>query len=274
MKGNEKLKFFPGSFFRKFKKKGIKVQILICFLLIILLNTKTIQSLVQESRTFFITINVYCYQAINCIIKKTDQILYILSHDIDDALLKLYKENMKLKTDLKSISYLQSENKELRDLLHMKLYPGYTIIVGKIVSTFSNDYTCSYILDVGNLDGIYTDDVVITNDGLVGRISEINEKWSRVLLITDTNSNVPVKIGKNQINAIVSGNNSSFLKISMKHEDMNINDGDLVETSGFGNIFCDKIPVGKVMKDGKDFFVLPIVNFNLVKFVCVLRKNR
>lgn len=265
--------YFSGNFFRKFKKKSIRIRIIICLFLITLLNIKFFSPLINDCRNLLISMTVSINQAFHFAERKIDKILYLMFYDIDDNLLDLVKENIKLKTKLENISCLKSENDELRKFLHMKPYPNCEIIVARIVSTFSNDYTCSYILDVGSKKRIQLDDVVISPDGLVGRISEINENWSRVLLITDTNSNIPVKIGKNQINAIVSGNNSNILKISMKHEDINLEDGDIVETSNFGNVFCDKIPVGKIVKTKEDFCIVPNVNFNFLKFVCVLRKE-
>lgn len=264
---------FSSNFFRKFRKRSIRLRIIICLILILMLNMDFFRPIIDDCRALLISATVYLDRTFHSISKKIDEISYVIYYDIDDELLNLRKENIMLKTELENLAYLKSENDKLRNLLQMKPYPSCDIVVAKIVSTFSNDYSCSYILDVGSNDGIHSDDVVISPDGLVGRISELSEKWSRVLLITDTNSNVPVKIGESQVNAMVSGNNSNILKISMKHEDISIADGDNVETSGFGNVFCDKIPVGKIVKTDEDCCVVPNVNFNFLKFVCVLRKK-
>jgi rod shape-determining protein MreC len=122
-------------------------------------------------------------------------------------------------------------------------------------------------------DKVSVDDVVLNTDGLVGRIVEAHDDWSKIMLITDVNSNVPVKIGEQRINARASGDNTKTLKLSMIHEDDLPENGDLVETSEYGNVFRDKIRVGKIESHGETLRIVPDVNFNFVEYVGVLTKS-
>ena len=274
MEKKEGLNSSSWRFFKKLKTKRIKKQLLLCFALIFLLNSKMLSFVLEGLRFAITSVKVYFHYALESTQNVLDKVCYVVSSDANDALLNLRKENIKLKSELDGMSHLKSENDELRKLLSVKDAPNYSVVAAKIVSIFSNDYIRSCILDIGSAEGVFNDDVVMTNDGLVGRISEINERWSRVLLITDMNSNVPVRIGDTQVNAIVTGDNSSFLRISMKHEDVDIKEGDIVETSGFCSVFCDKIPVGKVVKRNDAFLVMPFVDFNSINFVSILRKSK
>ena len=129
------------------------------------------------------------------------------------------------------------------------------------------------MLNVGSSSGVETDDVVRNRDGFIGRISEVHETWCCVLAITDTNSKIPVKIGKEQINAILSGDNSRMLSVSMKNEDISLKDGDIAETAYFENPICNQIPVGKVIENGGTFFIEPFVDFNSLQYVCILKNK-
>jgi rod shape-determining protein MreC len=148
------------------------------------------------------------------------------------------------------------------------------IVVAKIISFFSNDYLKAFIINVGTDHGVAVDDVVRNQSGLVGRIVEVAATWSQAILITDSNSNIPVKIGEKQINAILGGDNSNLLRMIMVHEDIAIQNGDAVVTSGFGHIFLDQIPVGTIVEKNKKIFIKPTVDFNSIKYVAVLKNQK
>jgi rod shape-determining protein MreC len=166
---------------------------------------------------------------------------------------------------------LRRENDELKKLLQIKESAISTVTVARIVGVFSNDFTQSFTLNVGERDGVAVNDVVKNSEGLVGRIIETYDDWSRVLLITDINSCVPVKIGEQQVNAIMTGGNSNKLYISTIHEDIPISEGDVIETSGYG--IPEGISVGKIVKNGGKFMVQSFVNFSALKYAIVLKKE-
>ena len=181
--------------------------------------------------------------------------------------------NQKLAYEIEGLKYLKSENEELRKLLDLKNQISDKIIIAQITNVFSNDYIRSCVLNVGSATGVEADDIVRNKDGLIGRISEVHETWSRVLAITDTNSKIPVKIGKEKINAILSGDNSRILSVSMKNEDTSLKNGDIAETAYFENPICNQIPVGKVIEARGVFFIEPFVDFNALQYVCILKNK-
>jgi rod shape-determining protein MreC len=200
-------------------------------------------------------------------------IRYFIDADaIHRELQRLRSENLRLSEENRNLSQLLTENTELRKLLSMHSQDDANkIVVAKIMEKLSNDYTRSCVLRIGSSNGIGVDNVVRSSDGLVGRIVEVHKNWCRALFITDIKSSIPVKIGKNDINAIATGNNSKLLQITTIHEESTIHPDDAVTTSGYGNIFQDNIPVGKIIKKENAFFIEPAVNFYQLSYACVMK---
>lgn len=193
-----------------------------------------------------------------------------ISGSVDKVLFDLRRENIKLQQMVENLRRLEVENENLRKLLRMKQTECDSVIVARVVTVFSNSFARSSVLNVGASDGIALDSIVRDENGLVGRVIEVSDSWCRVLLITDVNSNIPVRIG--EANAIAGGDNSNELQISTVREDVQISDGDVVETSGYGEVFMEKIPVGRVKKNGDMLSIVPFVNFNRLKYVSVIQK--
>ena len=259
-------------FFRSMDKRKFIFPILCCVLVILILNT-TGKSFVNKSRSLLIETAVNINQSFQNISSKIVSMRYFLNHDINKNILKLHEANQKLAYEIENLKHLKAENEELRKILDLKKRISDKIIIAKITNVFSNDYIRSCALNVGSSNGVEVDDIVRNRDGLIGRIFEVHETWSCVLSIIDTNSKIPVKIGKEQINAILSGDNSRMLSVSMKNEDTSLKDGDIAETAYFENPICNQIPVGKVIESHGTFFIKPFVDFCSLQYVCILKNK-
>jgi rod shape-determining protein MreC len=197
---------------------------------------------------------------------------HFLFNDVENVLLDLRNSNEQLREEIENLKHFRWENEELKKLLSLRESTQTAIKIARVVDIFSNDFTQSIVLNVGKIDGISEEDVVKNSDGLVGRITEVNNTWSRALLITDMNSGIPVKIGETPVNAIMTGGNSDNLLISTIHEDIQINDGDEVRTSGYG--ICEDIYVGKIVKIDKKNTVKSPVDFNSLKYVIIVTNTK
>ncbi|MDR2724017.1 MAG: rod shape-determining protein MreC [Holosporaceae bacterium] len=263
----------PSNFLRKFKRKNSLVEFFLYMLIIWALHSVFCSKLANMMQIFFTSLVAYVDKITKNLDGGITAVQLAISGETNAIITDLKKENLKLQNKINELIYLGKENDELRCMLSMKEYVQGNICVARVLRSFSNDYVRSFIVEAGLSDGVSLDDVVVNANGLVGRIVEVGQNWSKVMLITDTNSNVPVKIGEGMINAIVSGDNTNTLKISMIYEDISISEEDVVETSGYGNVFRDKIPVGKIMEeeDGS-YYVVPFVNFNETTYVSILKK--
>jgi rod shape-determining protein MreC len=253
--------------FRRFKKRKIVLSMLVCGGIITAFHTKVGCSFSDEIRFFFGSARVALGRYSDSFEKVFLNFYYLLSCNVEGMLLDLRCSNNQLREEIEKLKHLQQENEELKKLLSLKESAQKSSKVAKVIDIFSNDFTQSIVLNVGKADEIAIGDVVKSFDGLVGRVTEVNDSWCRVLLITDMNSSIPVKIGKTPVNAIMTGNNSNNLFISTVHEDVPINDGDEVKTSSYG--ICEDVYVGTIVKNGKKDKVKSLVDFNSLRYVIV-----
>ncbi|MDR0678522.1 MAG: rod shape-determining protein MreC [Holosporaceae bacterium] len=258
--------------FRRLKKRKIILDIVFFCGVIILFHSTIGNYFAEKCRFFTNSAHIFFQKCTNELERIILNFYYFISLDIEDKLINLHNENLKLQEEIEYLKKLQLENAELRQLLSLKESTNFSTIIAKVINVFSNDFTQLCILDVGQADGVSEGDTVKNSEGLVGRVIKVYDKWSQTLLITDMNSNIPVKIGELSVNAIMTGGNSNKILISCIHEDISsIKEGDMVKTSGYG--IHEDIPVGKIIKNNKKFQVKPFVDFNSLKHLMVIKKQ-
>ena len=110
-------------------------------------------------------------------------------------------------------------------------------------------------------------DAALTTKGLIGSVFEVYEKYSRVLLISDIYSKIPVRVGENNIKAIIGGNNTSKIDLLYLKENLPFNDNDLVYTSGDGGYFNSGIPVGILRKENNVIYIDPLNDLSQIQYI-------
>ncbi|MDA7477067.1 rod shape-determining protein MreC [Candidatus Pelagibacter ubique] len=191
---------------------------------------------------------------------------------------KLYKENEKIKSELEILKakdllneFIISENQRLKNIVDDNLVKS-DIIIAKVLSDKSSPYLRSIIINKGSKHKINLEMVVIDGEYLVGKIVEVNYSSSRVLLLSDLNSKIPVIVEPNTVISILSGTGKDYgvIQYSKKYED--IKNESVIYTSGAGSLFKAGIPIGRMninnLSDEKkvDFFS----DFSQLKFVKVV----
>jgi rod shape-determining protein MreC len=113
------------------------------------------------------------------------------------------------------------------------------------------------------------DNIVRGRSGLIGRISEVSENYSTVLLVSDHNSRIPVVASTSKVKGIIARQGDD-LKIIHLEEDHNLAVGETVYTSGDGKIFPKGIPVATVVRvENNTAFIETIEQFNKIEFVVI-----
>ena len=191
---------------------------------------------------------------------------------------KLYKENEKIKSELEILKakdllneFIISENQRLKNIVDDHLVKSDTIIA-KVLSDKSSPYLRSIVINKGSKHKVNLGMVVIDGEYLVGKIVEVNYSSSRVLLLSDLNSKIPVIVEPNTVISILSGTGKDYgvIQYSKKYED--IKNESVIYTSGAGSLFKAGIPIGRMninnLSDEKkvDFFS----DFSQLKFVKVV----
>jgi len=189
---------------------------------------------------------------------------------------KDYKKNRKELEDLKSINIsseiIQFENKELKELINDYVSSSDKILA-KIIVDQDSPFLKSIIINKGSKDNVKIGTNIYDQSYLVGRVIEVNFKTARVLLLSDLNSNVPVSIAPQNVQAIITGSGENYGEIKYIKEglDNKFNDKSIVYTSGTGAIFKSGIPIGKLkIEEGetaKKFKVEFYSDFSQLKYV-------
>ena len=186
------------------------------------------------------------------------------------------KELENLKSKEISNKIIISENNELKNLIE-----DYTLssnkILAKVIVDHMSPFLRTVIINKGSSEGLEIGTNIYDKNYLVGRIIEVNYKSSRVLLLSDINSSVPISITPGDVQAIIVGNgkNSGEIKYIKDNLIEEIKDQSIAYTSGTGSIFKSGIPVGKVSSFENSFLINFYSDFAQLKYVFVeIREDR
>jgi len=176
---------------------------------------------------------------------------------------KIEKGNLfKLKSDKLGI-----ENDILRKELSLlpPVLENYVFV--KVTADTQTHYNKTIIINAGKNMDIQKGDAALTSKGLIGSVVDVYEKYSRVLLITDINSKIPVRVGKNNKKAIISGNNTNRIDLLYLKENITFEDEDLAYTSGDGGYFNPGIPIGRIKKENNSIYIEPLNDLHEVQYI-------
>ena len=158
-----------------------------------------------------------------------------------------------LKSNFVSNEIIQYENQELKVLIDDYISSSNKILA-KIIVDHDSPFLKSIIINKGSKDNIKIGTNIYDQSYLVGRVIEVNYKTSRVLLLSDLNSNVPVTIAPQNIQAIVTGTGENYGQIKYIKSGLSeeLIDESIVYTSGTGAIFKSGVPIGKLRSNSID----------------------
>jgi len=184
-------------------------------------------------------------------------------------------ENVRLKE-------VESENEALRRLLNFtQSNPTYSYkaaeVKGRIISHDPSNFLSYLIIDVGSQQGIERGMPVVTERGLVGRITDVGSNWAKVMLIIDPSSSVNALIQTSRATGLVEGEVGGGLVMKYIPQGDTVNVNDIVLTSGLGGNFPKGLIIGQVtavqQRDVEMFQqarVRPTVSFNDLEIVLVI----
>jgi rod shape-determining protein MreC len=194
------------------------------------------------------------------------------------GLFNAYDENQTLKAEIarlraldQSTAKLAAENAMLRSLDRFVPDGAVNFVSARVVGEGGGPFVRSVLINAGARDGLTRDQAVVTGDGLVGRLTDVGDRASRVLLLTDLNSRVPVVIEETRERAILAGDNSERPTLAYLPPDARVTSGQRVVTSGNGGVLPPGLPIGTVQvgRDGVPR-VQPFVAWNKLEFVRVV----
>lgn len=191
---------------------------------------------------------------------------------------QLESEVSKLQGQVVSLQKSVQEGEVLAALVNFsRKNPENSYSAATVIGRDPSPFLRYLIIDKGSNDGIVKGMPVITDQGLVGRIDAVISSASRVQLITDTNAVVNIRLEKAEKDAVMLGSPSGDLSIDLLSQEVIVQPGDVLLTSGISGGYPADIIVGQVLsvkKKDSDLFQLatvqPIVDFTRLKLVMVI----
>jgi rod shape-determining protein MreC len=165
--------------------------------------------------------------------------------DMQENQAMLVSENARLMKWYQMANRLDAENKALRELLNMKDDSAIAYHSGEILTDTKTPYSNTILVRLGQIDGLDKGQGVLSHEGLIGRVIESGQQTSRVLLLNDINSRIPVTVDGQSVRAILAGTNNGDPVLDHLPETHTIVAGEKIITSGYGGIFPYGVPVGE-----------------------------
>jgi rod shape-determining protein MreC len=199
--------------------------------------------------------------------------------DATGALLAVHAENRRLREENRELTLwrreavrLAIENEGLRQALRMPRGPGPAgWTAARIVADSGGPFVHTRLIDAGRDRGLRAGMPVMTEAGLVGQLVAVGEQSSRVLLVTDFNSKIPVLIEGSLDQAILEGTNGAFPQLRFLPRDLRLTSGARVVTSGQDGVLPPGLPIGEIVQAGAGgIAVRPFVDWRRLDRVIVL----
>ncbi|HLJ19081.1 MAG TPA: rod shape-determining protein MreC [Stellaceae bacterium] len=184
---------------------------------------------------------------------------------------RLREENARLLQWQEVAQHLETENEELRQMLHFTPQGVRGYITGRVIANSGGAFLRNVLIDVGDRQGVERGQAALGGEGVAGRVTEVGSRAARVLLLTDLNSRVPVVVEDTRERAVLAGDNTSRPRLQYLPEKSAVQVGDHVVTAGSGGIFPPGLPVGVVSSiDGGVIRVEPEAELSHLEYVRIV----
>jgi len=223
------------------------VLILLCLLLVFLGKLDLIA--IRNIKSFLFDF----WAPVTHVVNKPIKEIAVILEDVKSTS-SLRQENIKLKNELRRLKSLniQSESKELellelRGLLNVLPQLKNEIVTGRVITAPGGIFANTVLINSGKNFGIQIGQPAISSFGLVGYVVNVGLKTSRILLLIDINSMIPIYLTRSNWPAVAQGQNGDLLEIKFLSSDAIPLEGEIVETSGHGDRLPPGINVGKII---------------------------
>ncbi len=207
------------------------------------------------------------------------------SHFLDDKeytssrIIAIEKDNLLLNEQLNKLRQTANDNAKLKEILDYqeRVTLSETLYVARVIGGQTNGINKQIIFDLGKIDGIEEGMVVRSATGLLGQVVSVGLGSGKVLLVTDPQHSVPVKVARSDSRFILDGLGKDKLVHAIDlHADIDVRKGDVLITSGLGGRFPPGIPVAQVSEiiskekvSLRDLYARPLGKANVANFIII-----
>lgn len=178
---------------------------------------------------------------------------------------------------LNDMKEIEIENDRLRQLLSLKKEAPYKVIACRVIARSVDNWSSLVIIDKGSYHGIKKGFVVLSFEGLAGKVIETQSKTSKVILINDPNLSISALIQRSRQEGLVSGTLGNMLIMKYLPKEADVMISDVIITSGLTDSYPKGILIGTVVEVGEEFsglsryaIVKPNVNCSNLEEVLVI----
>ena len=162
---------------------------------------------------------------------------------------RLKAENLILEQKVQKLASLTAQNIRLRELLNSSELVDEQVLVAEVVGVDPDPFKHMVIINKGSRDGVYAGQALLDAHGVIGQVIEVSPVSSRIMMITDTSSRIPVQNNRTKYRAVAAGiGQSDQMELMHIPDTEDIQVGDLLTSSGLGGVYPEGFPVGKVKK--------------------------
>ena len=266
-----------------FKRKGviaaaiITVVVLVCAAIAHFGGTNPVSKVL---RTVFSPFQNGFSYIVNKVTDTTDFIREMNGYKEENA--RLVGEINELKKQNKDVANYREENERLKETLELQnSLENYSTVAASVIAYSSNNWYDTIQISKGSLAGVAVGNAVITPDGVVGKVVETGPTWSIVSTILNPDNAMGVKVSRTSDVAVVEGDSElysqNYCKMTFIDKGSNLIIGDILETSGSGEIYPAGLSVGVIREINSDAMgnlnyatVEPLVDFNKLYEVLVI----
>ena len=266
---------FRSAFLKKKDKQKFSLLTLLFLSIIVIILSNYNFKVIQLIK---IGINEFTYRA-SFLISTPENKIQKINSQIKDHL-KVYDNYKNLELELEKLkqkkltnNFLKMENEKLRDLINESINSNE--ILARVLIDKESPFLRSIILNKGTKDKLKIGMAVVDEVHLVGKVIEVNFTNSRVLLLSDLNSKIPVVLEPIGMQAVVSGTGGNNGKIQYTKEEYSddINNQEIIAyTSGLGGLFKPGLPVGKISRLNPHEIVF-FSDFKQLEYVKIISLN-
>jgi len=180
---------------------------------------------------------------------------------------ELKKENTELRNNISKSDFLELENAQLRKLIEEQVETQSNLVSARVMIDKQSPYLNSFVINIGSNKNIKNGMEVLDGKNFIGRTVDVNFFSSRVLLVSDLNSRIPVITEPSAYHAILNGRGIRKPTLVYLPEKHTIQNGDKVYTSGKAGIFTPGIPIGEIKIEKEMIKVILFSDLNQITFV-------
>ena len=241
------------------KNKPLIVAIALAIVLVVLLFATSGHNAKENSNSLIGSIIAPMQEGIYTAANGTGEFFKRLfgATDLDKENLELRERIAELESQTRDYNTVVKENERLKELLNVKdTMTEYDVLTAQVIGKNDGRWFTEFTVNAGSEDGIKPDMIVLTQDGLLGKVTSVYDTYSRIITLINTSSGVPAMVERSRDYGVIKAaadtgdKEAGMLTLEYVSQNADIVPGDTIITSGMGGLYPKGIYIGQVTEVG------------------------